>query len=90
MLPSLYEGFAIPPLEALSVGVPIILSNTSCLPEIYGTAAHYIDPYDYQSIDLDAILRQSVTDANTVLQKYSWQKSAAAFLEIFRSIDNSR
>jgi len=45
VFPSLYEGFGIPPLEAMSCGVPVITSNTSSLPEVVGDAAIKIDPY---------------------------------------------
>ena len=75
LFPSLYEGFGIPPLEALSAGAKIIISNASCLPEIYGDGAHYIDPYDYEA-DLDRLLAEPVAPAETVLGKYSWEKTA--------------
>lgn len=47
--PSLYEGFGIPPLEAMSVGCPVIASNTSSIPEVVGDAGLLIDPYDIES-----------------------------------------
>lgn len=50
VFPSIYEGFGLPPLEAMSHGVPVICSNTSSLPEICGKAAIYVDPYDVYSI----------------------------------------
>ena len=53
--PAVFEGFGIPPLEALSQGARILLSNASCLPELYGDTAAYFDPQDYQ-VDLDALL----------------------------------
>lgn len=48
--PSLYEGFGLPPVEAMNFGCPVITSNVSCLPEICGNAALYVDPYDVKSI----------------------------------------
>jgi glycosyltransferase involved in cell wall biosynthesis len=48
--PSLYEGFGLPPVEAMHFGCPVITSNVSCLPEICGNAALYVDPYDVKSI----------------------------------------
>ncbi len=74
--PSLSEGFGIPPLEAMSCGAEIIISNVTSLPEVYGEYAHYIDPYNYESIDLNKILASSVGDPQELLSKYSWQRSA--------------
>ena len=48
--PSLYEGFGLPPLEAMSLGCPVICSNTSSIPEIVGHAGKYFDPCDIESI----------------------------------------
>lgn len=50
VFPSLYEGFGLPPVEAMNFGCPVITSNLSCLPEICGEAALYVDPYDVRSI----------------------------------------
>jgi len=48
--PSLYEGFGLPPIEAMSVGVPVLTSSVSCMPEVCGDAALYVDPYDVEDI----------------------------------------
>lgn len=50
VFPSLYEGFGLPPVEAMHFGCPVITSNVSCLPEICGDAALYVDPYDVKDI----------------------------------------
>lgn len=50
VFPSLYEGFGLPPLEAMNFGCPVITSNASCLPEICGNAALYVDPYSVRDI----------------------------------------
>lgn len=50
VFPSLYEGFGLPPLEAMSFGCPVITSNVSSLPEICGDAALYVDPYNFDEI----------------------------------------
>ncbi len=75
LFPSVYEGFGIPPLEALSTGAKIVVANASCLPEIYGNCAHYIDPYKYD-IDLNALLEERVDDPSSVLEKYTWKNMA--------------
>jgi glycosyltransferase involved in cell wall biosynthesis len=84
--PSLYEGFGLPPLEAMACGTPVITSNVSSLPEIAGGAALLVDPYDPASI-ADAIMR-AVTDEplrESLAQRglarareFSWTKSVAA------------
>ena len=58
--PSIYEGFGLPPLEAMASGTPVITSNRSCLPEVCGDAARYIDPDDVASFR--ASLEEALTD----------------------------
>jgi glycosyltransferase involved in cell wall biosynthesis len=50
LFPSYYEGFGLPPVEAQSMGLPVVASNVSCMPEILGEGALYVDPYDPQDI----------------------------------------
>ena len=50
IFPSYYEGFGLPPVEAQSMGLPVVASNVSCMPEILGEGAFYVDPYDPQDI----------------------------------------
>jgi glycosyltransferase involved in cell wall biosynthesis len=50
VFPSLYEGFGIPPLEAMACGCPVIASDAASIPEVCGPAAHYVDPHDTDSI----------------------------------------
>jgi glycosyltransferase involved in cell wall biosynthesis len=64
LFPSLYEGFGLPALEAMSLGTPVLTSNTASLPEVVGDAAIQVDPYDVQALaegiralDADAELR---------------------------------
>lgn len=81
LFPSLMEGFGIPPMEALYNGVPIIISNTSSLPEIYEDSAHYIDPMKYDYC-LDDLLKEPVASPEKILNKYSWKKSAGQWYEL--------
>ncbi|MBQ9538183.1 MAG: glycosyltransferase family 4 protein [Treponema sp.] len=75
VLPSYFEGFGLPPLEALSCGTQIIVSDRTSLPEIYGKAAHYIDP-DKPDVNLDKLLAEPVADPSPVLEKYDLSKTA--------------
>ena len=74
----MFEGFGIPPLEALAWRAGA-LANATCLPELYGDTARYFDPYDYD-VDLDALAAQPVAAPDEVLKKYSWDKTAAFWL----------
>ncbi len=50
LIPSITEGFGLPALEAMSLGTPVIAANSGALPEVCGTAAIYIDPYDTSAL----------------------------------------
>ena len=80
--PSKYEGFGVPPLEALYCGVPLVISKATCLPEIYEDCAHYFDPDDYL-YDIELHLNESVGDPQKILKKCNWDKSAQDLYEIF-------
>lgn len=60
VFPSLYEGFGLPPVEAMTMGCPVITTNTSCLPEVCGPAALYVNPYDVS--DIKAKLETMLSD----------------------------
>ena len=84
VFPSLYEGFGMPVLEAMACGVPVITSNTSCLPEIGGDAAVYVNPEDIEDISR-AILevhqnkglqRELVEKGYKQVKLFSWEKTA--------------
>lgn len=84
VFPSLMEGFGLPGLEAMLYGAPVVSSNTTCLPEVYGQAAHYFDPYSVadmaraiNDVITDPDLRRQLIEAGhkqTAL--YSWQRMA--------------
>jgi Glycosyltransferase len=87
ILPSYFEGFGLPPLEALSCGAKIIISNKTSLPEIYGNAAHYIDP-DNPEINLDDLLKQKVSKADALLKKYTLENTARRLYEIIQKVNS--
>lgn len=83
IFPSLYEGFGIPPLEAMTVGCNnIILSNIPVLQEIYGSSVSYFDinNQDNESKNICNLLVQE-TSQSTLIQKYTWNKSAKILIE---------
>jgi glycosyltransferase involved in cell wall biosynthesis len=85
--PALYEGFGIPPLEALSVGTKIIVSKSSCLPEIFENSAYYIDPYN-PDINIDDLLQKTIESPDVILAKYSWEKHAMRLFDILKVMQN--
>lgn len=91
VLPSLSEGFGLPGLEAMSHGCPLISSNATCLPEVYGNAALYFDPLDkdetveaiQQVIDNKALRARLIKAGHQQVQKYSWRKMADETLVVY-------
>ena len=98
VFPSLMEGFGLPGLEAMGYGTPVISSNATCLPEIYGKAAHYFNPYDTSSIASaiekvlsDEDLRNQLTKAGyKQIKKYSWKKMAQQTHAIYAKVLNNK
>lgn len=92
--PSCYEGFGIPPLEAMSLDCPVICSNTSSIPEVVGAAAEYFDPHDPDSIRsaLERALgspercRELVTLGRERYTRFTWGRCADATMEMYRSL----
>jgi glycosyltransferase involved in cell wall biosynthesis len=84
VFPSLLEGFGLPALEAMGYGAPVVSSNTSCLPEVYGDSAHYFDPRDtkdmaraIEEVISNPKLRQELIKKGYKQQaKYSWERMA--------------
>jgi glycosyltransferase involved in cell wall biosynthesis len=94
--PSLYEGFGIPPLEAMACGVPTIASNNSSLPEAVGDAAVKVDAESI--VELSSAIKKALSDQSLreslvqkgfkQVEKYSWDKEAAKLLEMFEGLNN--
>lgn len=93
LFPSFYEGFGMPVLEAQSCGVPVITSNTSCLPEIAGKGAAFVDPHNYRAISaamervlIDSSIRDHLVQAGFEnVKKFSWEKCARETLGVILS-----
>ena len=75
LFPSFYEGFGIPPLEAMSVGASVVVSDIPVLKEIFGKSAHYINPYDCR-MDMKNLIIDSSDDKAVVLSKFNWNETA--------------
>ena len=92
--PSTYEGFGLPPLEAMSLGCPVISSHASVMPEICGNAAEYFEPLDIESIRqaIEAVLssakRREELIAKGLAQAahYSWPICAERHLSIYQRL----
>ncbi len=84
LYPTLYEGFGIPPIEAMAVGTKVVVSDIPAIREIYGDTVYYINPNN-SNIDIEKLLNENVEDRETVLEKYSWEKSAKKLLEILET-----
>lgn len=92
--PSLYEGFGLPILEAMTLGAPVITSNTSSLPEVAGLAAMYINPHDYESmaktiyevISQRDLREDLIARGKNRAKLYSWEKVAEETLKAYELI----
>ncbi len=80
--PSLIEGFGIPPLEALSLGKEVIVSDIPVFHEVYGGYVHYIDP-KVPAKDLETVLREKTKPGEELLERYSWKRAAVELRRLF-------
>ena len=93
VFPSLYEGFGIPPLEAMACGCPVVSSNVASLPEVVGDAGILVEPKNARKIaesvisliENDQIRNMLIERGLRRAEKFSWQKSAEAALAVFEA-----
>lgn len=89
--PSLSEGFGLPGLEAMLHGAPVVSSNATCLPEVYGNAAHYFNPYNVQDIAqaIDDVISspqlrdELIKKGYAQAKKFSWKRMAEQTLAVY-------
>ena len=92
--PSLYEGFGLPPLEAMACGCPVVASNTSSLPEVIGDAGIMVDPCDVPALAQamrrvlsDSRLRGELVEKGLKrAQRFSWDRAAEQTWEVYRKV----
>lgn len=96
--PSLYEGFGLPPLEAMACGTPVITSNVSSLPEVVGDAAITIDPNNVNGLAeaINRVLGDEVLQ-NTMIKKgierakeFTWEKTARETIRVYEEVLNQK
>lgn len=95
---SLFEGFGLPPLEAMACGVPVITSNTTSLPEVVGDAGIAIPPLDVaqvtaalKSVIEDPVMAAAMKEKGSIrARSFSWDVAAATTLEIYKSVHRNR
>lgn len=85
LFPSIYEGFGIPPLEALGLGTNVLVSNISIMREVLGNAALYIDPYIFD-IDFDNLDGIEEKERRRILEKYSWTRGAEKLYQLLQQV----
>jgi len=94
VFPSLYEGFGLPPLEAMAHGTPVVTSNTSSIPEVVGNAAIMVNPenvfeimHALHKVLIDQGVREKLKSRGVLqAQRFSWENSVRRMLEVYGEV----
>lgn len=97
-LPSFYEGFGLPPLEAMASGTPVVVSNVSSLPEVVGDAGLLLDPNDVEGwtvalhrVLTDPVLRNELSAKGLKrAAKFSWERAARETLDVYKKVASKK
>ena len=94
VFPSLYEGFGMPPLEAMASGLPVAAARAASIPEVCGDAASYFDPLNVE--EMAAVIEKTISDealrarlrdsGRRHIDRYSWRKTSNAIAEVFSEL----
>jgi len=95
---SKFEGFGIPPLEAMACGTPVVVSNVASLPEVCGDAAYYVNPYDVNDIarGIETVLKNEKLQKKLIkkglerVKLFGWEKSAKKLIEVIEEVISCR
>lgn len=98
VFPTLYEGFGLPVLEAMQLGVPVITTNTSSIPEVVGDAASLFEPSDVHGLaellekygSTTVVGRQLSEAGIQQAKKFSWEKTAKQTLAVYQRVANNK
>jgi glycosyltransferase involved in cell wall biosynthesis len=96
--PSFYEGFGLPPLEAMACGVPVVTSNTSSLPEVVGDVGLAVDPHDidalanalHTALTDEGWRKQAIAAGIARAKTFTWQRAAEQLLSVYETVLNSK
>lgn len=81
IFPSFVEGFGLPPLEALSYGAKVCVSDIPVMREIFKKSVHYFDPNNYE-LDIEKLLKESIEEPERILSEYTWENNAKIWSKI--------